>query len=58
VIVDAWIDAQPEIYMEAGDHRTLLHVGHAQFAHMTTGARHSRFSERLPENEMTSVVWG
>lgn len=58
VVVDDWIDAQPEIYMEAGDHRTLLHVGHAQFAHMTADARHGRFSERLPENEMASVVWG
>jgi len=57
VVVDDSIDAQPEIYMEAGDHKTLLHVAHAQFAHMTAEARHGRFSERLPESEMTSVVW-
>ncbi len=57
VIVDDSIDAQPEIYMEAGDHKTLLHVGHAQFAHMTADARHGRFSERLSESEMTFVVW-
>jgi Ala-tRNA(Pro) deacylase len=58
VVVDDRIDAQPEIYMEAGDHRTLLHMGHAQFARMTADARYGRFSERLSEKEMTSVVWG
>jgi Ala-tRNA(Pro) deacylase len=57
VIVDDSIDAQPEIYMEAGDHKTLLHVGHGQFAHMTADARHGRFTKRLPESKMTFVVW-
>jgi Ala-tRNA(Pro) deacylase len=57
VVVDESINAQPEIYMEAGDHRTLVHVGRAQFAHMTVDARHGRFSERLSENEMMFVVW-
>jgi Ala-tRNA(Pro) deacylase len=57
VVVDDSIDAQPEIYMEAGDHQTLLHVGHAQFVQMTADAWHGRFSERLPKSEMTSVVW-
>lgn len=56
VDVDNNIDAQPEIYMEAGDPQTVLHVAHAQFAHTTADARHARFSERLPESEMTSVV--
>lgn len=44
VIVDESIEAQPEIYMEAGDHETLLHLSHAQFARLTSNARHGRFS--------------
>ena len=44
IIVDDSIQAQPEIYMEAGDHETLLHMGHAQFARLTADAPHGRFS--------------
>ena len=31
VIVDDSIEAQPEIYIEAGDHETLLHLSHEQY---------------------------
>jgi Ala-tRNA(Pro) deacylase len=44
VIVDDSIDEQPEIYMEAGDHETLLHLSHAQFARLTAKALHGRIS--------------
>ena len=44
VIVDDSIEMQPEIYMEAGDHETLLHLSHAQFARLTANALHGRFS--------------
>jgi len=44
IIVDDSIEAQPEIYMEAGDHQTLLHLTHAQFARLTANAPHGRFS--------------
>ncbi|MDE5445541.1 hypothetical protein GWG65_29770 [Bradyrhizobium sp. CSA207] len=44
VIVDDSIETQPEIYMEAGDHETLLRLTHAQFAHLTANAPHWRFS--------------
>jgi Ala-tRNA(Pro) deacylase len=44
LIVDDSIEAQPEIYMEAGDHETLLHMSHAQFARLTANAPHGRFS--------------
>ena len=44
VIVDDGIDAQPEIYIEAGDHETLLHLNHAQFARLTANALHGRIS--------------
>jgi prolyl-tRNA editing enzyme YbaK/EbsC (Cys-tRNA(Pro) deacylase) len=29
IVVDDSIETQPEIYMEAGDHETLLHLTHA-----------------------------
>jgi Ala-tRNA(Pro) deacylase len=44
VIVDDSIEAQPDIYMEAGDHETLLHMNHAEFARLTWAAQHGRFS--------------
>lgn len=44
LIIDDSIETQPEIYMEAGDHETLLHMNQAQFARLTTNARHGRFS--------------
>lgn len=49
LIVDDSIDALPDIYMEAGDHQTLLHMSHAQFAQLTLDARHGRFSAKQPE---------
>jgi Ala-tRNA(Pro) deacylase len=30
--------------MEAGDHETLLHLSHAQFASLTANALHGRFT--------------
>jgi Ala-tRNA(Pro) deacylase len=54
LIVDDSIEALPEIYIEAGDHETLLHLDHAQFAHLTTDARHGRFSAKLPDIARTS----
>jgi Ala-tRNA(Pro) deacylase len=44
LIVDESIDAQQDIYIEAGDHETLLHLSHAQFARLTANAPHGRFS--------------
>jgi Ala-tRNA(Pro) deacylase len=58
LIVDDSIEAQPEIYMEAGDHETLLRVGHAQFARLMENARRGRFSEKLPRSISDSIVWG
>ena len=40
LIVDDSIGMQPEIYMEAGDHETLLRLSQAQFAHLTADAIH------------------
>jgi len=58
LIVDDSIEAQPEIYMEAGDHETLLRISHAQFARLMGNAGHGRFSQRLPQSISNSIVWG
>jgi Ala-tRNA(Pro) deacylase len=44
VVVDDSLETQPEVYMEGGDHATLVHMSHAQFARLTAQARHGRFS--------------
>jgi Ala-tRNA(Pro) deacylase len=43
-VVDASIEEQPEVYLEGGDHATLVHMSHAQFASLTATARHGSFS--------------
>jgi Ala-tRNA(Pro) deacylase len=44
MLVDDSIDEQPEVYFEGGDHSTLVHMTHAEFANLTATARHSCFS--------------
>jgi Ala-tRNA(Pro) deacylase len=44
VIVDDSIQDQPDVYLEAGDHATLVHMDHAQFARLMAEARRGRFS--------------
>lgn len=44
LIVDESIQKQPDVYMEAGDHETLLHMSRDQFARLTANAPHGRFS--------------
>ena len=44
VIVDDSIDERPEVYMEGGDHQTLIHMSHAQFARLMADAPHAQFS--------------
>ena len=44
MVVDDSIEEQPEVYFEGGDHATLVHVSHAQFADLTATARHGCFS--------------
>jgi len=44
LVVDDSIEEQPEVYFEGGDHATLVHMSHAQFAGLTATARHGRFS--------------
>jgi Ala-tRNA(Pro) deacylase len=44
MIVDESIERQPDVYLEAGDHATLIHMRQDQFAKLTGEARHGRFS--------------
>jgi Ala-tRNA(Pro) deacylase len=45
VIVDDAIDQQPDVYFEAGDHASLVHMKHDGFSRLMQGARHGQFSE-------------
>jgi len=49
MIVDESLDAQPEVYFEAGDHATLVHVSRDEFTRLVGRARHKRFSAREGE---------
>lgn len=44
VLVDDSIDKQPDVYMEGGDHVTLIHMDHGQFARLNAEAQHGQFS--------------
>ena len=43
-MIDDSIEELPEVYLEGGDHETLVHMSHAQFASLTATARHGCFS--------------
>ena len=45
-VVDDSIERQPEVYLEGGDHATLVHMSQEQFAGLTSTAQHGRFSTR------------
>jgi Ala-tRNA(Pro) deacylase len=44
-IVDDTLDQQPDVYFEAGDHKSLVHMNGTEFSRLTQNARHGRFSE-------------
>jgi Ala-tRNA(Pro) deacylase len=46
MLVDDSLDEQPEVYFEGGDHETLIHMSHREFAGLTATARHASFSAR------------
>lgn len=46
VLIDNSIERQPEVYLEAGDHETLVHMDRAQFTELMADARHAHFSQR------------
>jgi Ala-tRNA(Pro) deacylase len=45
-IVDDDLETAPDIYFEAGDHKSLIHMDRAEFCRLTQHAHHGRFSER------------
>jgi Ala-tRNA(Pro) deacylase len=44
MIVDDSLQEQPDVYFEAGDHVSLIHVSAMAFQRLTAEARHGRFS--------------
>ena len=58
LLVDDSLETEPQVYIEAGDHETLLRMTHAQFAQLMAGARHGRFSDKLPAGPYASVYSG
>ena len=44
VLIDESINEQPELYLEGGDHATLIHLRRSQFEQLTPDARFARFS--------------
>ena len=46
-IIDESINEQPEVYLEGGDHTTLIHMGQREFARLTMQAQRGRFSVRI-----------
>lgn len=44
-IVDDSLSEQPDVYFEAGDHKSLVHMDRAEFSRLTENARHGQFSE-------------
>jgi len=42
-VVDESLDRQPEVWFEAGDHRTLVHVDHEGFSRLMMEARYAQF---------------
>ncbi len=44
MIVDDSLIEQPDVYLEAGDHMSLIHVNAMAFQRLTAEARHGRFS--------------
>ena len=44
-IVDDALEQQPDVYFEAGDHSSLVHMNRAEFSRVMKDARHGQFSE-------------
>ena len=46
-IIDETLATQPEVWFEAGDHESLIHMKRADFGALMTNAGHARFAARL-----------
>ncbi|CAG19775.1 aminoacyl-tRNA deacylase [Photobacterium profundum] len=47
VVCDDLLDTLDGVYIEAGDHQTLLQVDHEAFKSIMANAKHARFSEEM-----------
>ncbi len=47
MVYDDLLDKQSDVYFEAGDHTTLLHLKHDDFARLMKDYKHSRFSAEV-----------
>ncbi|MDP3736225.1 MAG: YbaK/EbsC family protein [Hyphomonadaceae bacterium] len=47
-IIDDSLDDAPDIYFEAGDHASLVHMSGAEFGRLTSAARRGHFSDARP----------
>jgi Ala-tRNA(Pro) deacylase len=45
VIVDDSVEEQPDVYLEGGDHATVVHLDGPQFKRLMADSRHGRFSK-------------
>ncbi|HEB27461.1 MAG TPA: YbaK/EbsC family protein [Porticoccus sp.] len=46
-IYDEALDQLDDVYFEAGDHETLIHLNKAQFGKLMSNSKHSRFSSEI-----------
>lgn len=44
-VIDDSLDAQPDVYFEAGDHASLIHMSGAEFSRLTQEAKRGHFSD-------------
>jgi Ala-tRNA(Pro) deacylase len=47
MVCDSTLDSLDNVYIEAGDHETLLRLDHKNFANMMATGRHIRFSKEV-----------
>ena len=47
VVMDDCLARQPDIYFEAGDHKSFVHLSGASFAKLMQGARQEQFSDHI-----------
>jgi Ala-tRNA(Pro) deacylase len=58
LVIDDCMTLQPEVFVEAGDHETLLRMDREQFSLLTGHARHGCFSGKPRTGADPSIVWG
>jgi Ala-tRNA(Pro) deacylase len=45
-LIDDSLDLQPDVYLEGGDHRSLIHISGEQFRALMQGVRHAPIASR------------